>query len=280
MKDWLNTKAAMDLLGVSSTTVKRWADEGLLPYMRTAGGHRRFDKSELLEFLNSKSEKSSNPGSLFSDDDDENIQQWLTWLIEEDVGFIYQQLLHFQESFDDWFETCDFMGRVLAAIGDNWADGDWSVLQEHIASTKLGQAINTAAVSISIEQTSASCLLATTTGEHHAHGILMAQFCMRSVGINAVNAGTDITPGLLNEYITDSSYQLVALSASACQSNTASLARSCRTISALCREQGITLILGGEGAWPDDPDFGHRCTSFGDLKRLLAGSSLTRNFEY
>lgn len=41
---------AAELLGVSTDTVRRWADEGRLPTMRTAGGHRRVAAVALAEF--------------------------------------------------------------------------------------------------------------------------------------------------------------------------------------------------------------------------------------
>ncbi|MBV9958343.1 MAG: helix-turn-helix domain-containing protein, partial [Acidobacteria bacterium] len=40
-KDLTSSEAAR-LLGVSEASVKRWADSGLLPALKTAGGHRRF----------------------------------------------------------------------------------------------------------------------------------------------------------------------------------------------------------------------------------------------
>ncbi len=45
---WLSLRAAADLLGVHSSTVRIWSDKGLLPVYRTRGGHRRFKRSEVL----------------------------------------------------------------------------------------------------------------------------------------------------------------------------------------------------------------------------------------
>lgn len=38
----LTPKEAAEVLGVSRTTLARWADSGLLRVFRTEGGHRRF----------------------------------------------------------------------------------------------------------------------------------------------------------------------------------------------------------------------------------------------
>ena len=40
------------LFSVAPETVKRWANEGRLPYFRTLGGHRRFREVEVLALLN------------------------------------------------------------------------------------------------------------------------------------------------------------------------------------------------------------------------------------
>jgi molybdopterin-binding protein len=41
---------AAELLGVSTDTVRRWADAGRLLTVRTAGGHRRVDGTTLADF--------------------------------------------------------------------------------------------------------------------------------------------------------------------------------------------------------------------------------------
>jgi len=39
------------LFRVSVTTVTKWARSGLLPSVRTLGGHRRFDRRDVLDHL-------------------------------------------------------------------------------------------------------------------------------------------------------------------------------------------------------------------------------------
>jgi len=48
--DYLSTREAAELLGVGTTSVKRWSDEGALNCIKTAGGHRRFLRADVLAF--------------------------------------------------------------------------------------------------------------------------------------------------------------------------------------------------------------------------------------
>ena len=49
--EWLRLSEAAEYLGVHFTTLRRWADAGQIPCMKTPGGRRRFLKSELDSFL-------------------------------------------------------------------------------------------------------------------------------------------------------------------------------------------------------------------------------------
>jgi excisionase family DNA binding protein len=44
---WLRLSDAAKKLNVHPTTLRRWADEGKIPYMVTPGGHRRFAESDV-----------------------------------------------------------------------------------------------------------------------------------------------------------------------------------------------------------------------------------------
>ena len=56
---YLRTAQVAEFLQVSPKTVSRWAQEGMLPYVRTLGGHRRYPDAEIRALLESLSELSS-----------------------------------------------------------------------------------------------------------------------------------------------------------------------------------------------------------------------------
>jgi photoactive yellow protein len=58
----ITTRAAAGLLGVGTTSIKRWSDDGTLACIRTAGGHRRFLRGDVLRLLQQ--------GRILSDTDD------------------------------------------------------------------------------------------------------------------------------------------------------------------------------------------------------------------
>jgi excisionase family DNA binding protein len=46
--DWLSLQDASALLGVATSTLRRWADAGRVPMKRTLGGHRRFARAAIV----------------------------------------------------------------------------------------------------------------------------------------------------------------------------------------------------------------------------------------
>lgn len=51
MKNTLTTRELAEAIGVSESSVKRWADDGLIRAARTAGGHRRIPVREAVRFV-------------------------------------------------------------------------------------------------------------------------------------------------------------------------------------------------------------------------------------
>ena len=50
-EQWLTLSEASKLLGVHFTTLRRWADAGSVPCLRTPGGHRRFRADDLARWM-------------------------------------------------------------------------------------------------------------------------------------------------------------------------------------------------------------------------------------
>lgn len=62
-EQWLTLSEAASSLGVHGTTLRRWADNGQIPFMLTPGGHRRFAISDLNQFATSHRQAQS-PSSI------------------------------------------------------------------------------------------------------------------------------------------------------------------------------------------------------------------------
>ncbi|MGD2027940.1 MAG: helix-turn-helix domain-containing protein [Anaerolineales bacterium] len=45
--NWLTLTEVSNILGIHPSTVRNWADQGVLPVHRTQGGHRRFKRTEM-----------------------------------------------------------------------------------------------------------------------------------------------------------------------------------------------------------------------------------------
>ena len=50
--DLLSLQEASELLGVTASTLRRWADSGRVPMKRTLGGHRRFARAAIMRLTN------------------------------------------------------------------------------------------------------------------------------------------------------------------------------------------------------------------------------------
>jgi excisionase family DNA binding protein len=61
-KKLLSVGEAAEFLGVSTASLRKWSDQGLVPVYRTPGGQRRYSRAELQRFIESMRE--SRPGDL------------------------------------------------------------------------------------------------------------------------------------------------------------------------------------------------------------------------
>jgi len=77
--DWLTLGQAAKYLGVAQSTIRKWSDHGRVPAFYTPGGHRRYRRPDLDDFLNR-----SGPGGSTQQgplvlivDDDKGVREYV-----------------------------------------------------------------------------------------------------------------------------------------------------------------------------------------------------------
>jgi predicted site-specific integrase-resolvase len=59
----LSLGKAAQFLGVSTASLRKWSDQGLVPVYRTVAGHRRYSLADLQQFVESMRESPSRPST-------------------------------------------------------------------------------------------------------------------------------------------------------------------------------------------------------------------------
>ena len=76
---FMNVGQAATYLGVSAASLRNWSNRGLVPVYRTPGGQRRYDATDLDDFMHSMREPVANDeqaaGSRFGGRERETVSQ-------------------------------------------------------------------------------------------------------------------------------------------------------------------------------------------------------------
>ncbi len=257
--DLLTTAEAAHIAGVGASSVKRWADQNLLRCVRTAGGHRRFHREDLDAFLREHGEGIVGAAT-----------EWVEHLLHGGVFEIQGELLRARDRLGAWHAVADELGAALAELGQRWARGELTVIEEHIASEKLSRAVGRAVETIPSTGADPSCLLATAESDEHTLGLSLVELCLRETGWATVWSGRRTPTQDLIDLVRQGGLDMLALSASAASTNAQRLAAEAEQLGGACREAGLILVLGGSGAWPDKPHYGTCVRDLGTLHRLAA----------
>ena len=262
MNDWIGVAEAARLLGVGTSSVKRWADQGLLRCKKTPGRHRRFSRADVETLLSGRSE-----GVVPSPTRWQRLVSLL--LAPTPPQVLDDELSVLRARLGSWWEAADAMGPVIAEVGRLWERGEISVLQEHLISERLARALARVAAELPWRPEAPAALLLTAEGDDHTLGLSLADVTIREAGWISHWAGRGTPLDEVRRFSAQSPLALIAASASGWSSDPAVLEDQARTLSQVAAARGITLVLGGTGAWPDAPPHGQRLHSFEELHRLL-----------
>src|SRR5262245_55886488 len=99
----LTTTEAATLVAVAPSTIKRWADQGALPFVRTRGGHRRFERFAVEEFVRGMAGAHA----------DEPAGAWIQCLVGAQRHEVDGRLLEARARLGSWCLVADEVGRAL-----------------------------------------------------------------------------------------------------------------------------------------------------------------------
>ena len=259
----LSSRKAAEILGVGTSSVNRWADAGRLLHVRTRGGHRRFRRTDVESLSATLHERGPTLGSW--------VESWMSALLDAPHTLSTQgRLLEERGQRGSWGAVANALGDVLTAIGQRWATGDLSVLEEHAASERLGRALARCAESIPLGANPPRALLATAIGDEHTLGLSLAEVVLREQGWATDWAGRGVSTEDMAGAVLSGRHQLLVVSASSFSCDASLLRRQATALGRACEQANARAVLGGTGAWPSDIPATLRMNDFNKLRSIPA----------
>jgi excisionase family DNA binding protein len=130
----LSTRQAAALLGVGTTSIKRWADEGVLACEKTVGGHRRFSRGAVLVLKHAAAGETREASSG-------TAAGWVERLVAEDVAAAGRRAGARPAQARRLVASRRRARPGAARARRAWETGALSVIQEHVASAHLARAL-------------------------------------------------------------------------------------------------------------------------------------------
>lgn len=139
MKELISPKQVAMALGVSEASLKRWCDKGLIPAIRTAGGHRRLPINGVIHFIRQTGQQLVRPEVLglppitgqtaaAKDSLKALLRDALESGNEDQARRIVMNLFM---SGRKAYEICDsIIAPAFHEIGDRWQHGEIEIYQE------------------------------------------------------------------------------------------------------------------------------------------------------
>ncbi len=264
----LTTTEAAEAAAVAPSTIKRWADQGILPFSRTAGGHRRFERFAIERLLREQ------PVSVSSGDP--VATAWVRCLADGRRHEIDGRLLEAKARLGSWWRVADELALALAEIGNQWERGRLTIADEHVASDALARALARVGDALPIRLDGPRCLLACAGEDEHTLGLSLAELCLRELGWTPLWLGRRTPVDEVVRLVRGGQAAMVALSASALLGDELALRAITDEVGAACKERGVGLLLGGAGAWPCQPAYGLRVNSFAAFRDYFVGEGTQR----
>jgi excisionase family DNA binding protein len=282
-KPYISTLEAAKALGVSVSTVKRWVDSEILPAHRTAGGHRKLMRSEVLALARQGDLPREDLGRLVvpikgDSVDLRSVSATLhRSLLDGDIAgtrAVVQRCYEAGLSLETLAD--DVIAPVMSRIGHGWETSQIDVWHEH-----RGTQLCTAALfdlqsdlELRAEANRPLAIGGAPWGDFYVLPSLLAQLVLIDAGWEAINLGPNTPLESLTKAMRVLRPRLVWLSASHLVEANAFVA-DYKTFYREADLQGVAVVVGGralsEQVRSEMPysSFGDRLSHLGAFARTL-----------
>jgi MerR family transcriptional regulator, light-induced transcriptional regulator len=221
---YISTIRAADALGVSVSTVKRWVDDGILPAHRTAGGHRKLLRAEVLALIRRGDLPRGDPIQLSIDSPPDrpmelaDVTRALLAAVLRGDGVEVRALIRgaYQCGTSIEILTDQVIAPVMARVGHDWEHERIDVWQEHRGTQVCAAALYDLkdVLEMRAERHRPVALGGTPEGDPYLLATLLAQVVLLDAGWDAINLGPNTPLSSLTKAMRDLRPRLVWLSVS------------------------------------------------------------------
>lgn len=279
METAISSKKAAEFFKVNESTVKRWADSGILKCYKTAGGHRKFRLEDLKNYADANDqqtvslvniEKSTARKQLLKDRKYSQLCSRLEKIIlkgNSKSAFDFLYTLYFNKySLEEIFDK--IIREVMASIGSKWEGKKLGIESEHIATNTLVSSLQKFETVINKKKKiKRSAVCAGPENEFHEIGLICVKITLESEGWDVIYPGINLPFDSLNELVSKISPDLVCLTAT----NIGNKKEYDKQLGVLIKNtelSGGRVLLGGSNFITEKYNV-LKCEDISDLKKLL-----------
>ncbi len=258
MERIFSSKQVAGFLGVNESSVKRWADSGMLGCFKTPGGHRKFKKNDIMLFSskysyelkhNTFSNQDAVPVQVQSFDFDRINSVLLKKLFKGSDDEILDYLYSLHLTGLGVTELYDVVvGRTMKMIGEMWRKKDITIEQEHISTNIITKALIRLHGKLDTKpRNGLTAFCGCPEKEFHELPLLSVNNILQYNGWNTVYAGVNLPVKSFISGIETYKPDMVCLSATIIEDK-ARFEKDVKKIFDASKAAGASFVIGGSAA--------------------------------
>jgi MerR family transcriptional regulator, light-induced transcriptional regulator len=252
---YLSTLQAAGALGVSVSTVKRWVDEGVLPAHKTAGGHRKLLRAEVLALARQGDLPRGDlaaPSLASPSDQAIDLEATEAALLDAllggngtEVSAIIRRAYASGVSVETLADAV--IAPVMAKVGHQWETGRIDVWQEHRGTQFCAAALYDLKDDLEAraERNRPVAVGGAPEGDPYLLATLLAQLVLLDAGWEVVHLGPNTPLPSLAMAVRELRPRLLWLSVSYLE-DTAGFIGAYRDLYRAAERQGVAVAVGGQ----------------------------------